>query len=56
MLVTCKFHKKIIQIRGKDTFTAKKWAYALFGRLDFINWGPTRELIINRDPKFPSKF
>ena len=37
MSVTCKFSKRVILIKGKDTFTAKDWAYAFLARLDFID-------------------
>ena len=56
MLVTCKFSKRVTLIKGKDTFTAKDWAHTFFARLDLVDWGLPGELIIDRDPKFLSKF
>lgn len=56
MSVTCKFSKRIILVEGKNTWSAKNWAYALLQRLNMIDWGFLLELITNRDPKFLSKF
>lgn len=56
MLVICKFSKKITLIEEKNTFIAKEWACVFFTKLDFIDWGLSKELITDRDPKFPSSF
>lgn len=56
MLVTCKFSKRVTLIKGKNTFTAKEWAYTFLARLNFIDWGLPGELITDRNPKFLSKF
>lgn len=37
MSVTYKFSKRVTLIEGKDTWTAKKWAYAFLAKLDLIN-------------------
>ena len=56
MSVTYKFSKRVILIKGKDTFTAEDWAHAFLARLDLVDWDLPRELITDRDPKFLSKF
>ncbi len=56
MSVTCKFPKRVTLVEGKDTWSAKDWAYMLLQRLDMIDWGLSLELITDRDPKFLSKF
>lgn len=54
--VIYKFSKRVTFIKGADTWSAEKWAYAFLNRLDLIDWSLPRELITNCDPKFLSKF
>lgn len=54
--VTYKFSKRVTLVEGADIWSAEKWAYAFFKRLDLIDWGLPEELITDRDPKFLSKF
>ncbi len=54
--MTCKISKQVTFIEGADTWSAEQWANAFLNRLDLIDWGLQGELIINRDPKFLSKF
>ena len=56
ILVTCKFSKRVILIKSKDTFTAEEWARAFLAKFDLIDWGLPGELITDQDPKFFSKF
>lgn len=56
ILVTYKFSKKVTLIKNKDTFPAKRSAYAFLARLSLIDWSLLRELITNKNPKFFSKF
>lgn len=43
-------------MEGIDIWSAKQWSHVFLHRLDLINWGLPRKLIIDRDPKFFSKF
>lgn len=56
MLVICKLSKRVTLVKGKDTWSAKNWVYALLRRLDMIDWSLFSELITDRDPKFLSEF
>lgn len=56
MSVTCKFSKRVILIKDKDTFTAKDKANIFLARLNLVDWSLSGELITDRDPKFLSKF
>ena len=54
--VTCKFSKRVTLAEGADTWSAEQWAHVFFKKLDSIDWGFLRELIIYCEPKFLNKF
>lgn len=54
--VTCKFSKRVTLIKSADTWSVEDWAHAFFKSLDFIDWGLSRELITDHNPKFLNRF
>ncbi len=54
MTVTDKFGKRLTYIPGKSIWDAKEWAIALLDRLDIGDWGISKVLLSDRDPKFLS--
>lgn len=56
ILVIYKFSKWVILIEGKNTWTAEEWAYTFLNILDLVDWGFSKTLIIDRNPKFFNKF
>lgn len=56
IFIIYKFFKRVVLIKAKDTFIAKKWANAFIAKLDLINLRLFDELITYQEPKFLSKF
>lgn len=53
--MTDKFSKSVKLVPGKETWSAKEWAVALWDNV-VRHWGLPRAIISDRDPKFTSAF
>ena len=56
MSIICKFSKQVTLVKDANTWSAEQWAYTFLKRLDLIDWGYPRKLIIDCDQKFLNKF
>lgn len=52
MSMTYKFFKRITFIKSTDIWSADQQANVFLNRLDLMDWGLSRELITNCNPKF----